>query len=29
VANLTAFSLYFLRVSPVRIARTYKAMLNT
>jgi len=29
VANLTAFSLYFLRVSPGRIARTYKAMLNT
>ncbi|MFC6225703.1 TIGR04283 family arsenosugar biosynthesis glycosyltransferase [Hymenobacter artigasi] len=29
VANLTAFSLYFLKVSPVRIARTYKAMLNT
>ncbi|MBU6120349.1 TIGR04283 family arsenosugar biosynthesis glycosyltransferase [Hymenobacter siberiensis] len=28
-ANLTAFSLYFLKVSPVRIARTYKAMLNT
>ncbi|GAB3853482.1 TIGR04283 family arsenosugar biosynthesis glycosyltransferase [Hymenobacter terrigena] len=29
VANLTAFSLYFLKVPPVRIARTYKAMLNT
>lgn len=29
VANLTAFLLYFLKVSPVRIARTYKAMLNT
>ena len=28
VANLTAFSLYFLRVSPGRIARTYKAMLR-
>lgn len=28
VANLTAFSLFFLKVSPVRIARTYKAMLN-
>ncbi|WBA43532.1 TIGR04283 family arsenosugar biosynthesis glycosyltransferase [Hymenobacter canadensis] len=28
VANLTAFSLYFLKVSPVRIARTYKAMIN-
>jgi rSAM/selenodomain-associated transferase 2 len=28
VANLTAFSLYFLKVSPTRIARTYKAMLN-
>ena len=29
VANLTAFSLYFLKVSPGRIARTYKSMLNT
>ena len=29
VANLTAFLLYFLKVSPGRIARTYKAMLNT
>lgn len=29
VANLTAFSLFFLKASPVRIARTYKAMLNT
>ena len=28
LANLTAFSLYFLKVSPGRIARTYKAMLN-
>jgi len=28
LANLTAFSLFFLRVSPGRIARTYKAMLN-
>lgn len=28
LANLTAFSLFFLKVSPVRIARTYKAMLN-
>ena len=28
VANLTAFSLYFLKVSPGRIARTYKAMLR-
>lgn len=28
VANLTAFSLFFLRVAPTRIARTYKAMLN-
>ncbi|TGD82268.1 TIGR04283 family arsenosugar biosynthesis glycosyltransferase [Hymenobacter wooponensis] len=28
IANLTAFSLFFLKVSPVRIARTYKAMLN-
>ncbi|WBO86581.1 TIGR04283 family arsenosugar biosynthesis glycosyltransferase [Hymenobacter yonginensis] len=28
LANLTAFSLYFLKVSPVRIARTYKAMIN-
>jgi rSAM/selenodomain-associated transferase 2 len=29
LANLTAFSLFFLKASPVRIARTYKAMLNT
>ena len=28
LANLTAFSLFFLRISPHRIARTYKAMLN-
>ena len=28
VANLTAFSLFFLRVAPTRIARTYKAMLT-
>ncbi|WP_210518599.1 TIGR04283 family arsenosugar biosynthesis glycosyltransferase [Hymenobacter terricola] len=28
IANLTAFSLFFLKVSPARIARTYKAMLN-
>jgi len=28
LANLTAFSLFFLKVSPVRIARTYKTMLN-
>ena len=28
LANLTAFSLFFLKASPVRIARTYKAMLN-
>lgn len=28
IANLTAFSLFFLKVAPVRIARTYKAMLN-
>jgi len=28
LANLTAFTLFFLKVSPVRIARTYKAMLN-
>ncbi|GAA3926040.1 TIGR04283 family arsenosugar biosynthesis glycosyltransferase [Hymenobacter algoricola] len=28
VANLTAFSLFFLKVAPARIARTYKAMLN-
>ena len=28
LANLTAFALYFLRVSPPRIARTYKALLN-
>jgi rSAM/selenodomain-associated transferase 2 len=28
LANLTAFSLFFLKVSPPRIARTYKAMLS-
>ena len=28
VANLTAFVLFFLKVEPPRIARTYKAMLN-
>ncbi|RSK33281.1 TIGR04283 family arsenosugar biosynthesis glycosyltransferase [Hymenobacter metallilatus] len=28
LANLTAFTLFFLRVSPPRIARTYKALLN-
>lgn len=28
LANLTAFSLFFLKVSPVRIARTYKALLK-
>jgi rSAM/selenodomain-associated transferase 2 len=28
VANLTAFALFFLKVAPTRIARTYKAMLN-
>ncbi|GAB4000802.1 TIGR04283 family arsenosugar biosynthesis glycosyltransferase [Spirosoma daeguense] len=28
LANLTAFSLFFMNVSPGRIARTYKAMLN-
>ena len=28
VANLTAFSLFFLNVPPTRIARTYKALLN-
>jgi len=28
VANLTAFSLFFLKVAPARIAHTYKAMLN-
>ncbi|UOG77102.1 TIGR04283 family arsenosugar biosynthesis glycosyltransferase [Hymenobacter tibetensis] len=28
LANLTAFSLFFLKVAPSRIARTYKAMLN-
>ena len=28
LANLTAFSLFFLKVPPARIARTYKAMLN-
>ena len=29
LANLTAFSLFFLKASPVRIARTYKALLNS
>ncbi|MDQ2794728.1 MAG: TIGR04283 family arsenosugar biosynthesis glycosyltransferase [Bacteroidota bacterium] len=29
LANLTAFSLFFLKASPTKIARTYKAMLNT
>ena len=28
LANLTAFSLFFLKVSPARIARTYKTMLH-
>ncbi len=28
LANLTAFSLFFLKVAPSRIARTYKALLN-
>ena len=28
LANLTAFSLFFLKAPPARIARTYKAMLN-
>ncbi len=28
LANLTAFSMFFLRMAPTRIARTYKAMLN-
>lgn len=28
LANLTAFSMFFLKVSPQRIARTYKFMLN-
>ncbi|MBO2008547.1 TIGR04283 family arsenosugar biosynthesis glycosyltransferase [Hymenobacter negativus] len=28
LANLTAFSMYFLKLSPTRIARTYKALLN-
>ena len=28
VANLTAFSLFFMNVAPVRIAQTYKRMLN-
>ena len=28
LANLTAFSLFFLRVSPVKIASTYRKMLN-
>ncbi|ALW84101.1 glycosyl transferase [Hymenobacter sedentarius] len=28
IANLTALSLFFLKVPPTRIARTYKAMLN-
>ncbi|MFD2784551.1 TIGR04283 family arsenosugar biosynthesis glycosyltransferase [Hymenobacter rubripertinctus] len=28
LANLTAFALYFLKVEPARIGRTYKAMIN-
>ncbi|MCB2376269.1 TIGR04283 family arsenosugar biosynthesis glycosyltransferase [Hymenobacter sp. BT635] len=28
LANLTAFSMFFLRLPPTRIARTYKALLN-
>lgn len=28
LANLTAFAMYFLRLAPTRIARTYKALLN-
>jgi hypothetical protein len=28
IANLTAFSLFFMDVSPMRIARTYKRMLK-
>ncbi|RSK38789.1 TIGR04283 family arsenosugar biosynthesis glycosyltransferase [Hymenobacter perfusus] len=28
LANLTAFSMFFLKVAPPRIARTYKALLN-
>lgn len=28
LANLTAFSMYFLKLPPTRIARTYKALLN-
>jgi len=28
VANLTAFSLFFMNVSPIRIAKTYRKMLN-
>jgi rSAM/selenodomain-associated transferase 2 len=28
VANLTAFSMFFLKISPTRIAKTYKRMLN-
>ncbi|TGE25245.1 glycosyltransferase [Hymenobacter aquaticus] len=28
LANLTAFSMFFLKVSPARIARTYKTLLN-
>ena len=28
LANLTAFAMFFLKVAPPRIARTYKAMLN-
>jgi len=28
VANLTAFSLFFMNISPIRIAKTYRKMLN-
>lgn len=28
IANLTAFSMFFLKMPPIRIARAYKAMLN-
>jgi hypothetical protein len=28
VANLTAFSMYFLKLPPTHIAHTYKALLN-
>lgn len=28
LANLTAFAMYFLKLPPTRIARTYKALLN-